>query len=145
MYVIITLLWALKCTDGLQLRAKILISIDILSSSSPLCQWSSQWKCFYAEIGPTNFIDQYWHKKECYRVFVCKIFPDLKVKNVFWTLSANMINKPLLGYCVCIELYTRTVSSERARFSLVSILDATQKTMKISANKGIGQYFPNTL
>ena len=50
-----------------------------------------------------------------------KILPDSKVKNIFWTLAANSINEPQPGYCVNIELYTSTVSSGWARFSLVSI------------------------
>ena len=56
--------------------------------------------------------------------------------------SANAINEPPQpGYCVSIVLYTCTVSSDLAWFSLSSLL----KTIKIFLNKGIGQYLPNTL
>ena len=69
-----------------------------------------------------------------------KILPDSKVKNIFWTLAANTINEPQPGYCVNIELYTSTVSSGWARFSLVSI-GHYRKTMKTYANKSIRPYF----
>ena len=39
---------------------------------------------------------------------VRKLLPDSKVKNIFLTLSSNIINETLMGYCVRIELYSRT-------------------------------------
>ena len=55
-----------------------------------------------------------------------------------------MINNPQLGYCVRIELYTRTVSSEWARFCPVFIGNYRENYENL-CNKGIGQYFTNTL
>ena len=54
---------------------------------------------------------------------VHKKLPDSKADKIFLTLFANIINLPRLGYCVQIELYTRTVSFQAARFSLVSMGD----------------------
>ena len=63
---------------------------------------------------------------------VRKVMPYLKVKIIFRTLSANIINEPQPGYCVHIELYTCTVSSGWARFSLVSIEHYRWKPMQIN-------------
>ena len=51
--------------------------------------------------------------------------------------SAKIVNEPQLGYCVRIELYSRTVSSGCTRFSLVFI-GHYRGNYKNYENKGIG-------
>ena len=76
---------------------------------------------------------------------VRKILPDLKAKNSFWTLNVIakiMINEEQKGYCVRIKVYTRKAH----RFPLISFgFYVYRKIVKSINNKGIGQYFPNTM
>ena len=64
-----------------------------------------------------------------------EILTDPAVK-VFWNLSSNMINEPQFGYCYVLDCTLVQYSlSDQDSFS--SPLDTTEK--------GIVQYFPNTL
>ena len=52
----------------------------------------------------------------------------------------NVLNEQQFGYCVKVELYIRSVSSETTDF-LASLLEVTEKTKKNWEIKGTGNYF----
>ena len=63
---------------------------------------------------------------------VWKILPYSKFKKIVLTMDVrpnNVLNEQQFGYCVKVELYIRSVSSETTDF-LASLLEVTEKTKK---------------
>ena len=86
-------------------------------------------------------LDNTWMKKLIEVTGVWKIMPDSKVMNIFWILTANIINKPQAGYCVRIVPYTRTILSGWARFPSRPYWRLQRKLWKPMKIKGSGNIF----